>query len=151
MSTHEMSLSWQRGSDDFDYETYSRDHVWEFGDGLQVEASAAPQYKGSDGRVDPEQALVAAVASCHMLTFLAIAARKGYTVDAYDDHPVGELARNDQGRLAITKVTLRPRIVFGGQQVPDAHALAALHDRAHRGCFIANSVRCEIAIEPPAE
>jgi organic hydroperoxide reductase OsmC/OhrA len=92
--------------------------------------------------------LVAALSSCHMLTFLAIAARKGYLVDRYDDEAVGVMEKSAQGRMAVTRAVLRPRVVFGGDKQPDADALAQLHDSAHRGCFIASSVQTEVTVEP---
>ena len=111
-------------------------------------ASAAPEYGGSAGAVDPEQALVAAVASCHMLTFLAVAARRRLVVDRYEDDARGVLEKNAEGRLAITQVVLRPHIVFKGDPPGDAE-LDRLHQMAHRGCFIAQSVRCEVRVERP--
>lgn len=109
-------------------------------------ASAAPEYRGSAERVDPEQALVAAVASCHMLTFLAIAAKKRIEVLSYRDEAVGVLDRNAAGRLAITEVTLRPQIAFA--EAPSAEALEKMHHLAHEQCFIANSVTCTVRIDP---
>jgi organic hydroperoxide reductase OsmC/OhrA len=148
MSEHRAQISWQRGGVDFGYETYSRDHDWRFGAGPSLRASAAPEYRGSAALPNPEEALVAALSSCHMLTFLAIAARKGLTVDAYDDEAVGHLEKNAEGRLAVTRVVLRPRVRFAGA-APDAATLAALHESAHRGCFIANSVKTDVRVEPP--
>jgi len=100
---------------------------------------------GTPGPVDPEEAFVAALSSCHMLTFLAIAARKRLVVDAYDDHAVGVMAKNEQGRLAITHVTLHPKIVWAGPE-PDAETLERLHHRAHVECFIANSVTTSVTV-----
>ncbi len=151
MSDHRVSLRWDRREPGFDYETYSRDHMLEFGSGLQVPVSAAAEYKGNADLVDPEQLLVGALASCHMLTFLAIAAKKRYTVDSYRDDAVGELGKNDDGRFALTKVTLRPSIVFSGDRRPDADALAAMHASAHKHCFIANSVTAAVSVEPANE
>nr|WP_273482928.1 OsmC family protein [Kribbella italica] len=100
---------------------------------------------GNPGPVDPEEAFIASLSSCHMLTFLAIAAKKRLVVDAYDDHAVGVMAKNERGRIAITQVTLHPKIVFAGEQ-PDAAALERIHHRAHEECFIANSVTTEIIV-----
>jgi organic hydroperoxide reductase OsmC/OhrA len=147
MSEHRVLLKWQRTSDDFAYEKYNRDHTWAFDGGVSVHASASPQYRGNPDCVDPEEALVAAISSCHMLSFLAIASMKKLVVDAYDDDAVGFLEKNAEGKLAVTRAILRPQVRFGGTTVPSAEELKALHDRAHHECFIANSVRTEITIE----
>jgi organic hydroperoxide reductase OsmC/OhrA len=147
MSEHVASIDWRRTTADFDYDSYDRNHRWRFDGGVELAASSAPAYKGDPARVDPEEALVAAIASCHMLTFLAVAARRRLVVDAYQDDAVGTMEKNDEGRLAITRVVLRPRIAFSGA-APDAAELARLHELAHAGCFIANSVRAEIRVEP---
>lgn len=148
MSEHTARIAWTRGDRDFDYESYSRDHEWRFDSGVSLSASAAPTYLGNPEGVDPEEALVASVSSCHMLTFLAIAARRRLVVDRYDDDATGFLEKNEQGRLSITRVELRPRIVWAGE-APDTGALAQLHELAHRNCFIANTVRCTIAVKAP--
>lgn len=146
MSEHRATIRWRRATPGFGYEEYSRDHGWSFDGGAEVRASAAPAYRGSPAGVDPEEALVAALSSCHMLTFLAIASRKGWVVDSYEDEAVGHLEKNTQGKLAVTRVALRPKIGFGGK-APSAEELAALHQRAHQECFIANSVRAQVAVE----
>lgn len=147
MSKHEATVRWQRGAAEFRYETYVRDHAWTFGTGATVEASAAPEYKGNPSRMNPEEALVGALSSCHMLTFLAVAARKGFVVESYEDHAEGVLEKNADGRLAITRTWLRPKIVYGGDKQPSAEEERALHETAHRGCFIANSVKTEVVVE----
>jgi organic hydroperoxide reductase OsmC/OhrA len=146
VSEHVVDVSWSRGEHEFTYPTYSRDHEWRFDGGVTVRGSANPVYLGSESAVDPEEAFVAALSSCHLLTFLAIAAKKRLVVDSYDDHAVGVMAKNEAGRLAITQVTLRPRITFAGQ-TPDAETLEQLHHRSHQECFIANSVTTEVTIE----
>lgn len=146
MSEHRAELVWRRDDGEFTYETYSRDHTWTFDNGAVVEASAAPAFRGSPGRIDPEEAFVASIASCHMLTFLAIAARKRLGVRSYRDAAVGHLEKNVDGRLAITRVELHPRIEFDGDP-PDAATLAAMHESSHEQCFIASSVRTEITID----
>lgn len=148
MSEHRATIAWRRTTESFDYDAYDREHEWIFEDGVRVPASAAPDFRGKPGRVDPEQALVAALSSCHMLTFLAVCARKRLVVDAYDDEAVGVLEQNADGKLAITRVTLRPRVRFGGDGPPPGDELARLHDKAHHNCFIANSVKTEITVEP---
>ena len=147
MSEHRASIAWQRETEDFKVETYRREHRWRFPGGFEVSASAAPDYQGDPACVNPEEAFVASLASCHMLTFLAIAAGRRFVVDRYEDDAVGTLAKNEDGRLAITRVELRPRIAFGGEKTPSAEALEKMHERAHRACFIANSVRTEVRVE----
>ena len=148
MSEHLAKISWSRGGRDFTYETYSRDHTWTFDGGVEVAATAAPAFLGNPARVDPEEAFVAAVASCHMLTFLAIAAKRRFVVDRYEDAATGFMEKNDAGKLAVTRVTLRPAIQFA-EKSPSADELARLHELAHESCFIANSVRTEITVEAP--
>lgn len=148
VSEHKATVSWQRETADFSYESYDRNHTWHFEGGCEVAASAAPDFLGSDDRVDPEEAFVAAISSCHMLTFLAIAARRRLVVDRYLDRAVGTMEKNEAGRLAVTRVVLRPEIEFAGAP-PGAEQIAKLHELSHRECFIANSVRTEIAVEPP--
>lgn len=146
MSEHHVQTIWQRTSPDFKYATYNREHQWRFKGGVVVEASASPQYKGSPNCPDPEDAFVAALSSCHMLTFLAIAAKHGFVVDRYEDPAVGYLEKNAQGKPAMTRVVLHPRIEFGGDRKPDAAMLSRMHDEAHHGCFIANSVLTEVTV-----
>lgn len=145
MSEHVAEIRWTRGGHEFGYETYSRDHSWRFDNGVVLAASANPIYLGSSSAVDPEEAFVAAISSCHMLTFLAIAARKRLVVDAYSDRAVGRLEKNAAGRLAITQVTLDPQIEWGAD-MPALATLAQLHHLAHQECFIANSVTADIVV-----
>jgi organic hydroperoxide reductase OsmC/OhrA len=148
MSEHKATITWNREGRAFTYETYSRDHEWTFAGGAAARASAAPAFRGNPDLVDPEAALVAALSSCHMLTFLALAARRGLVIDAYSDDAVGFLEKNAEGKLAVTRVVLRPRIDFGGAQTPAPEVVAELHEKAHDQCFIANSVRTAVTIEP---
>ncbi len=148
MSEHKATIEWERSADGFDYKVYNRDHDWTFDAGVTIRASASPAYLGSETCVDPEEAFVASLSSCHMLTFLAIASRKGLMVDRYRDEAVGILAKDSTGRLALTRVTLRPQIRFSGDVVPDPGEIRLLHEQAHHGCFIANSVKTEIVVEP---
>jgi organic hydroperoxide reductase OsmC/OhrA len=147
MSEHRAIISWSRGTADFTYDAYSRDHSWTFEGGIEVAASAAPDFLGTSELVDPEEAFVASVASCHMLTFLAIAARKRLTVEEYRDHAVGTLEKNAEGKLAITRVVLKPRVSFGGSGLSSEGDLERIHELAHENCFIANSVRASIVVE----
>ncbi len=147
MSEHTVTVEWRRETAEFTYEVYNRDHDWIFDGGITVRASATPDYRGNDRCVDPEEAFVASLSSCHMLTFLALAAKRRYVVDRYRDRAVGILGQDASGKWSITKVTLRPEIAFGGV-TPSAEELKQLHDRAHHGCFIANSVTAEVVVEP---
>lgn len=145
MSEHTATITWDRDTESFEYDSYSRDHTWTFAD-VVVPASAAPEFLGSTAHVDPEQAYVAALSSCHMLTFLAIAARRRLVVDRYSDQAVGFLEKNADGKLAVTRVVLQPEVTFGNGTDPKPDALDKLHRRAHEECFIASSVRTEILI-----
>jgi organic hydroperoxide reductase OsmC/OhrA len=147
MSEHKATIDWKRATRDFTYETYNRDHDWSFDAGITVRASASPAYLGSASCVDPEEAFVASLSSCHMLTFLAIAARKRYVVDSYHDDAAGILAKDAAGHLAMTKVTLRPRVQFSGEKAPGPEELRQLHDQAHHACFIASSVKTDVVVE----
>lgn len=147
MSEHGITLEWSRDGHPFAHETFSRAHQVRFAGGQTVHASSAPEFHGDAALTNPEELLVSAISSCHMLTFLAIAAKRGLQVDHYHDDAVGTLAKDGDGRLAMTRVVLRPRIRFGGDKVPDAAALDQLHQKAHKYCLIANSMRTEISIE----
>jgi organic hydroperoxide reductase OsmC/OhrA len=147
MSLHRASIAWARnGEAPFTYDTYTRDHRVTMETGLVFPASAAPDYRGNPSRTNPEELLVAALSSCHMLTFLAIAAKKGFVVETYEDDAVGVLERPEGGPTHVTRCTLRPRIRFSGA-APDAETLAKLHAQAHRGCFIASSVKTAVTVE----
>lgn len=151
MHSHTATVEWRRGDQVFTDRRYSRVHEWRFDGGAVVPGSPAPSSVApplSDpAAVDPEEALVAAVSSCHMLFFLAYAAQAGFTVDAYVDEAEGLLDRDERGKTAITAVTLRPRIVWSGDRTPTPDEIAALHHRAHEDCFIANSIRAPVRIE----
>jgi organic hydroperoxide reductase OsmC/OhrA len=147
MSEHTATIAWKRETADFAYQSYNRDHDWTFDAGVTVRASAAPAYLGSESCVDPEEAFVASLSSCHMLTFLAIAAKKRFVVDRYRDRAVGVLDKDAMGRLAIVRVTLHPEVTFSGEKTPTPDELRLLHEQAHHGCFIANSVKTEVVVE----
>jgi len=148
MSKHIVNLLWKNESEDFSYKNYDRTHSWKFEGGTVVEASAAPEYLGKKELVNPEEAFAASLASCHMLTFLAIASMKKYTIEIYEDEAVAILEKNEKSRMAVTKLYLRPRITFTGNNVPDKTIINEMHHRAHTECFISNSVLTEIIIEP---
>jgi organic hydroperoxide reductase OsmC/OhrA len=147
MSQHRARIEWRRTTPDFTYEGHDRAHEWQFDGGVTVPASSAPAFRGVPERVDPEEAYVAALSSCHMLTFLAIAARKRLTIDAYEDDAVGQMEKNETGRLAITKVTLRPRITWAPGTTVTEVELERLHHQSHLECFIANSVKTDVTVE----
>jgi len=148
MSDHIARLRWRRQTPDFDLKTYNRDLEASFKGGKPIKMSASLAYKGSADAIDPEEMLVGAIASCHMLSFLALAAGRKLVVDSYEDDATGALEKNADSRLAVTRVTLRPNVIFSGAK-PDASVLDELHHKAHEACFIANSVKCEITIETP--
>ena len=149
---HTALIRWELGDHEFLGKRYSRAHTWTFDGGAVVPASSSPHVvpvpMSDASAVDPEEAFVASLSSCHMLWFLDIASRAGYTVQRYEDAADGRMARNAAGKLVVDVVTLRPRTRFAGARVPDAAALAVLHHEAHDECFLANSVRCEIRCEP---
>ncbi len=146
MASHKISLNWSRNGQDFKPGMYSTDHRWTFEGGESVGASAAPAYKGNPALVDPEEAFTASLSACHMLTFLHMCAMKGFVVNSYTDDAEGFLGKNDDGRMAMVRVVLRPQIEFDGD-APDAATMDQLHHRAHMNCFIANSVSTKIDIE----
>ena len=144
------TVTWQRDGQDFAGQRYSRGHAWQFDGGLTLPASSSPLSvplpMSVAENIDPEEALVAATSSCHMLFFLSLAAQRGYVVDDYRDAAVGELGKNARGRLAMTRIVLRPRIAFAGAP-PSPEALAALHHDAHERCYIANSLTADVVVE----
>jgi organic hydroperoxide reductase OsmC/OhrA len=153
---YKATVSWKRGADEpFSDNKYSRGHTWGFDGGVTVPASSSPlsvrlPFSKADA-VDPEEALVASLSSCHMLTFLYLAAKGGYVVDSYEDDAVGTMAKNARGKLFVSKVALRPRIAFSGAKQPSAGELDELHHHAHEECYIANSVLSEVVVvsDPP--
>jgi organic hydroperoxide reductase OsmC/OhrA len=148
MSEHKVTLTWQRSDKPFEYQKYSRDHTWKFDGGHEMQATAAPAYLGNPSLVDPEEAFVASISSCHMLTFLAIACKKKFVLDEYVDDAVGYMEKNAEGRLAITRVTLRQRLKFSGEKQPNPQEIEEMNHGAHEQCFIANSVKTEVKVEP---
>ena len=152
MSTYTSEIRWSRGEQKFTDNRYSRAHTWRFDGGTVVPASSSPHIvplpMSDAAAVDPEEAFVATLSSCHMLWFLSIAAKRGYTVDSYADDARGVMEKNSAGRLAMTKVTLRPFVVFSGAKLRDRAELDALHHAAHDECFIANSIRSEVVCAP---
>lgn len=148
MSEYGATVAWHlKPNTPFDYESFNRDHEWTLSGGEVVQASASPDFFGCGNKVNPDEAVVAATSSCHMLTFLAIAAKRGIKVLSYIDRPSGIVEKNEEGRVAITRITLRPKVVFEDADL-DAEALQKLHDSAHRNCFVASSLKSEVVIDP---
>ena len=152
MSTYTATVRWKRGAEDvFAAGRYSRAHEWVFDGGAVVPASASPHvvpkpYSDEAG-VDPEEAFIASLSSCHMLFFLDFARRGGFVIDSYEDRAEGVMEKNAEGRIAVTRVMLRPHVEWSGDKRPDAAAIADLHHRAHEACFIANSVTTKVTVE----
>lgn len=150
MSTYSARITWKNDSPEtFTKNRYSRGHAWEFDGGTSVPASSSPQVVprySVEAAVDPEEALVASASSCHMLTFLYLAARDGFNVASYEDNAVGEMAKTAGGKEWIAKITLSPRIEWLSDTIPTAEQLASLHHDAHEMCYIANSIKSEIVI-----
>jgi organic hydroperoxide reductase OsmC/OhrA len=146
------TVRWKRSGEVFSDRRYSRAHVWAFDGGIEVKASASPlvvRAPFSDAQaVDPEEAFVASVSSCHMLFFLDYAAQGKFVVDAYEDVATGTMGKTADGRDYVATIVLAPRVRFSGTPQPEPAAIAALHERAHHDCFIANSVTTEIEIRP---
>jgi organic hydroperoxide reductase OsmC/OhrA len=144
------NVRWERGDAAFSDNRYSRGHVWTFDGGIVVPGSSSPSVVplplSREDAVDPEEAFVAALSSCHMLTFLSIAAKKRYVVDSYADRAVGVMTKNERGKLFVSKVTLDPHIVFSGDRRPTPDAVADMHRLSHQECFIANSVLTEVVV-----
>ncbi len=152
MATYTAELLWLREGQDFLSNRYSRRHTLRFDGGVEVPASSSPHVvplpMSDAAAVDPEEAFVASLASCHMLWFLSIAAKRGFCVDRYADAAEGVMARNAERRMAMTSVTLRPAVEFGGELQPAWQEVLDMHHEAHDECFIANSVKSEVRCEP---
>ena len=153
MGEHRIRLEWKGGETPFTYETYPRNHEIAFKDGAEsLVVSGAAAYRGDAGKADPEDLLVAALSSCHMLSFLAICAKKRLTLESYQDEATGWLenapTENGPGKLWITRVTLKPYVVFSGPQKPTSAEIEHIHHLANEACFIANSVKTDVRVEP---
>ncbi len=152
MSEHRATIDWQRSGPDFLKGRYSREHTWSFDGGVTVPASPSPAVVpvpwSNPANVDPEEAFVAAVASCHMLTFVFLAARAGHEVERYRDEAVGVMTKNERGVPWVSTITLRPAITYGATGRPPPAEEARLHHLAHEQCFIANSIKTEVVVEP---
>ena len=152
MATYTAEISWQRNGEDFLGNRYSRRHSMRFDGGAVVAGSSSPQVvplpMSDASAVDPEEAFVASLSSCHMLWFLSIAAKHKFSVDSYVDAASGVMARNADGKIAMTVVTLRPDVEFSGEKLPTRAEVDALHHEAHESCYIANSVKTDVRCEP---
>lgn len=155
MGKHTADLRWTRGDQAFLDQRYSRLHSVRFDGGLEVPMSSSPGVvavpMSDPAAVDPEEAFVAALASCHMLWFLDLAARAGWRVDSYRDAATGTMGRDERNRIVMREVLLRPRVDFSGDRLPSRGQVEQLHHDAHEACFLANSVRCEVRCEPVTE
>ena len=153
MAEHKATIHWRRTSPDFLGGKYSREHTWSFDGGLTVPGSSAPSVVpvpySNEAAVDPEEAFVASVSSCHMLSFLYIACKQGFEIDSYKDDAVGHMAKNEKGVPWVSTVVLNPEIDFNGRRVPNAQELEQLHHQAHEQCFIANSIKTEVKVNLP--
>jgi organic hydroperoxide reductase OsmC/OhrA len=150
MSKHIATLEWKKNGPSFLKGQYSREHTWTFDGGVMVPASSSPSVVpkpwSNPANVDPEEAFVAALASCHMLTFLWLASKQGFEIESYSDEAAGELKKNERGVFWVSLVTLHPRVGYAGDKRPTAEEEAELHHRAHEECFIANSVKTEVRV-----
>lgn len=152
MSEHKATIEWERKGEAFTDNRYSRAHRWLFDGGVEVPASSSPSVvplpMSVSAAVDPEEAFVAGLSSCHMLWFLSIAAKRGFLIDAYRDEAVGVTGKDSSGKLAVTLVTLRPEVRFSGDKRPSSEEIAAMHEESHERCYIAQSVKSELRCEP---
>lgn len=151
MAHHHAGISWKNAGPNFLKGQFSREHSWRFDGGALVAASSSPAVvpapNSNPANVDPEEAYVASLSSCHMLTFLYLAGRQGFEVESYEDEAVGITSRNEKGATWVSTVILHPKIVYAGARQPTAEQVQHLHHQAHEQCFIANSVKTEIRIE----
>jgi len=152
MSEYFAKVNWSRSNNEnYIDNKYSRGHEWSFDGGATVQASSSPHivplpYSVAEN-VDPEEAFIASLSSCHMLFFLSVAAKRRYVVDSYVDNAVGVMEKDEGGNVAMTKVTLRPHVQFSGEKIPTIEQLEKMHQQSHKQCFIANSVKTEVIIE----
>ncbi|MBJ06835.1 MAG: osmotically inducible protein OsmC [Verrucomicrobiaceae bacterium] len=144
MSSHQITLTWKRDGKGFGYKEYSRDHDLDFGHGVTLRSSAATEYLGTEEVPDPEQAFVASLSSCHMLTFLAFASLQNLTLESYTDTAIGFLEKGESGKPLLSRIELHPVTVWSDGVTVSPEKLAELHHKAHEECFLANSVKTEI-------
>ena len=153
MSSHSATIHWSRQSGDFLRGSYSREHTWTFDGGLTIPASPSPSVVplpySNPANVDPEEAFVAAISSCHMLTYLYLACRKGFQIDTYRDEAVGTMTKNEHGVPWLSTVSLKPQITYSGDKLPTPADESHLHHLAHEQCFIANSIKTKVTVTAP--
>ena len=147
MSEYKARVTWKRETPHFDYDTFDRTHLIEFGGGINCKASSAPEFQGKASFVNPEELLASALASCHMLTFLAVASKSRLNVISYTDQAVAVLDKNTEGRMCVTQITLHPKVVFDSTEPVSFEKINELHAKAHKYCFIANSIAAKVVIE----
>ena len=155
MSKYTARISWKNDAPDtFTKNRYTRGHTWSFDGGVEVPASSSPHAVrvpySVEAAVDPEEALVASASSCHMLTFLWVAAKRGFSIDSYEDNAVGEMSASADGKQFVSKITLDPQIGWSGETRPTAEEIAEMHHAAHDGCYIANSIKSEVVVKDSA-
>ena len=148
MSEHHIKLTWSKQTESFAYKDYNRDHQWDFGEGLIVNASSAPQFLGNPECADPERAFAAALSSCHMLFFIAICSKKRLVVQDYVDNSTAFLEQDGRGDLIISKVIIRPEVIFAEGVDVDRKTMEEIHKQSHDKCFLAKSVKSDVIIEP---
>lgn len=146
MSEHTIGLYWKKGPEDFKYDSYDRTHTIQYAGGQKLNGSSTTETYGKSEYANPEELLASAVCSCHFLTFLAVAAKSRYIVSTYEDKAIAILEKNAEGKMVVTKIDLYPKVTFEGERIPDQEVLSELHEKAHRNCFISNSVKSEVTI-----
>ncbi len=148
MSEHHIKLTWTKQTESFAYKDYNRDHQWDFGEGLIVNASSAPQFLGNPECADPERAFAASLSSCHMLFFIAICSKKRLVVQDYIDNATAILETDEQGDLVISQVIIRPEVIFAEGVEVDRETIEQIHQQSHDKCFLAKSVNSDVIVEP---
>lgn len=151
-NTYFAKIFWQSDGTNFQTGKYSREHTWSFDGGIQIKASSSPHIVplpfSIEKAIDPEEAFVASLSSCHMLWFLSIAATNGFSVQSYRDESLGIMGKNTDGKIAMLSVTLKPKVEFSGESIPTATMIETMHKKAHSECFIASSVKTEVFCKP---
>lgn len=148
MSEHKITLTWRKQTESFAYRDYNRDHQWDFGHGLLVNASSAPEFLGTPEYADPERAFAASLSSCHMLFFIAICSKKRLEVTHYEDHATAFLEPDEKNELVISKVVLKPAVTFAEDAAVEQAVIDKIHHQAHEKCFMVRSVQSEVIVEP---
>lgn len=150
MSDYKATVTWRRETSDFNYDSFDRTHSIEFGGGIKCQASSAPDFMGKANLVNPEELIASALASCHMLTFLAVASKSRLSVKTYRDEAIANLGKSSEGKMCVTQIRLNPKVEFDGTEPVSIEKVTELHAKAHKHCFIANSISAKVMIEPQA-